>query len=388
LASTLTSEPGWLTKRRETGAALVESLPLPDKKTKGWEFTDLRKLDLDSYESASAEVEISGGSDDVVVLPLAEALEDHAELLGDRLGSLVPAEDPFVARNEVDWSDGVLVYVPRNVVCEDAIKVQLNLDAEGTAVNWRTLIVLEEGAQAEVWESYTSTADETDALLNTVVEIAVGPNANLGYINTQDLSEKSWLFSSQRALIERDGSLDWAALGFGGGNGKVRMTTNLAGQGSSARVTGGYAGGNRQHLDYDTLQEHAAVDTFSNLAFRGVLADKSTAVWRGMIKVDEDAQRTDAFQECRNMLLSTDAHADAIPGLEILADDVACTHAAAIAQVDKDQLFYLNTRGLPDADAKSLVVEGFLEALVERLAEGPVRDEISAAIAARLEEIL
>ena len=123
------------------------------------------------------------------------------------------------------------------------------------------------------------------------------------------------------------------------------MTTKLAGQGSSARVTGGYAGGNRQHLDYDTLQEHAAVDTFSNLAFRGVLADRSTAVWRGMIKVDQGAQRTDAFQECRNMLLSTDAHADAIPGLEILADDVACTHAAAIAQVDKDQLFYLNRGG-------------------------------------------
>ncbi|MGK2954301.1 MAG: Fe-S cluster assembly protein SufD [Solirubrobacterales bacterium] len=388
MASTLTSEPEWLTERRQTGAVLVESLPLPDRKTKGWEFTDLRKLDLDSYETASAEVEITGGSDEVVVLSLAEALEDHSDLIGDRLGSLVPAEDPFVARNEVAWSDGVLVYVPRNVVCEDAIKVQINLDAEGTAVNWRTLIVLEEGAQAEVWESYTSSSDETDALLNTVVEIAVGPNANLDYINTQDLSEKSWLFSSQRALIERDGSLDWAALGFGGGNGKVRMTTNLAGQGSSARVTGGYAGGNSQHLDYDTLQEHAAVDTFSNLAFRGVLADKSTAVWRGMIKVDEGAQRTDAFQECRNMLLSTKAHADAIPGLEILADDVACTHAAAIAQVDKDQLFYLNSRGLPDADAKSLVVEGFLEALVERLAEGPVRDEISAAIEARLEEIL
>ena len=189
-------------------------------------------------------------------------------------------------------------------------------------------------------------------------------------------------------MVQRDGSLDWATLGFGGGNGKVRMTTNLAGQGSSARVTGGYAGGNRQHLDYDTLQEHAAVDTFSNLAFRGVLADRSTAVWRGMIKVDEGAQRTDAFQECRNMLLSTDAHADAIPGLEILADDVACTHAAAIAQVDKDQLFYLNTRGLGDGDAKAMVVEGFLEALVERLTEGPVRDEISSLIEKRLEEIL
>ena len=385
--ATLTG-PDWLAERRRNGASLVETLELPTRKVKGWEFTDLRDLDLDAYENAPAEVEISGGSDEVVVMRLEEALSEHPDLLRDRLGSLVPAEDPFVARNEANWTDGVLVYVPRNVVCEEAIKVRLDLDSPGAAVHWRTLIVLEEGAQAEVWEHYGSESDETDAMLNTVVELSVGQNANLHYIATQDISEKAWLFSSQRSEVERDGKLDWAALGFGGGNGKVRMTTNLAGQGSEARVTGGYAGGNSQHLDYDTLQEHAAEDTFSDLAFRGVLANSSTAVWRGMIKVDEGAQRTDAFQECRNMLLSPDAHADAIPGLEILADDVACTHAAAIAQVDKDQLFYLNSRGLSEEEGRSLVVEGFLQALVERLGEGPVRDEIAARIEARLDEIL
>ena len=385
--ATLTG-PDWLAERRRNGASLVETLELPTRKVKGWEFTDLRGLDLDAYENVPAEVEISGGSDEVVVMRLEEALSEHPDLLRDRLGSLVPAEDPFVARNEANWTDGVLVYVPRNVVCEEAIKVRLDLDSPGAAVHWRTLIVLEEGAQAEVWEHYGSESDETDAMLNTVVELSVGQNANLHYIATQDISEKAWLFSSQRSEVERDGKLDWAALGFGGGNGKVRMTTNLAGQGSEARVTGGYAGGNSQHLDYDTLQEHAAEDTFSDLAFRGVLANSSTAVWRGMIKVDEGAQRTGAFQECRNMLLSPDAHADAIPGLEILADDVACTHAAAIAQVDKDQLFYLNSRGLSEEEGRSLVVEGFLQALVERLGEGPVRDEIAARIEARLDEIL
>jgi Fe-S cluster assembly protein SufD len=388
LAEATLTGPDWLAERRRNGASLVETLELPTRKVKGWEFTDLRGLDLDAYENAPAEVEISGGSDEVVVMRLEEALSEHPDLLRDRLGSLVPAEDPFVARNEANWTDGVLVYVPRNVVCEEAIKVRLDLDSPGAAVHWRTLIVLEEGAQAEVWEHYGSESDETDAMLNTVVELSVGQNANLHYIATQDISEKAWLFSSQRSEVERDGKLDWAALGFGGGNGKVRMTTNLAGQGSEARVTGGYAGGNSQHLDYDTLQEHAAEDTFSDLAFRGVLANSSTAVWRGMIKVDEGAQRTDAFQECRNMLLSPDAHADAIPGLEILADDVACTHAAAIAQVDKDQLFYLNSRGLSEEEGRSLVVEGFLQALVERLGEGPVRDEIAARIEARLDEIL
>jgi Fe-S cluster assembly protein SufD len=383
----LATEPAWLEERRQKGAALTESLPLPDQRVKGWEFTDLASLDLDAYSGADADVEVSGG-EGAIVISLAEAVESHGELLAEALGSLVPVEDPFVARNEAEWRDGVLVHVPRGVKLSEPVRIEVPVAESGTAVSWRTLIVLEEGAEAEVWEHWSSPDDKVDALLNSVVELSVGQAATLRYVNTQDISEKAWIFATQRAQVERDGRLDWAALGFGSGRGKVRMETKLAGPGSEARVTGGYAGGPGQHLDYDTTQEHAAPNTNSDLAFRGVLAAGSTAVWRGMIKVDPGAQQTDAFQESRNLLLSPEAHADAIPGLEILADDVRCTHAAAIAQVDKEQLFYLTSRGLDEAAAKSLVIEGFLEALVERLAEGPVRDEISAALESRLAEIL
>ena len=282
----------------------------------------------------------------------------------------------------------MLIHVPAGVKLAEPIKVELPLDEDGSVVYWRTLVVLEEGAEAEVWEHSGSAGDETDALLNSVVELHVGQAATLRYVSTQDISERAWIFSSQRAQVERDGRLDWTALGFGSARGKVRMDTRLAGPGSEARVTGGYAGGPGQHLDYDTTQEHAAPNTFSDLAFRGVLAAGSTAVWRGMIRVDPGAQGTDAFQESRNLLLSPEAHADAIPGLEIEADDVRCTHAAAIAQIDRDQLFYLTSRGLDPATAKQVIIEGFLESLVERLAEGPVRDEVSAALERRLAEIL
>ncbi len=166
------------------------------------------------------------------------------------------------------------------------------------------------------------------------------------------------------------------------------METKLAGQGSSAKVTGAYAGEGRQHLDYDTTQEHAAPHTNSDLAFRGVLTGRATAVWSGMIKVDRDAQQTDAFQESRNLLLSTKSHADAIPGLEIEADDVRCTHAAAVAQVDREQLYYLTSRGLSDEVATRLVVEGFLASLVERIPEGPLRERIGEALERRLAELL
>ncbi len=383
----LATEPTWLEERRRRGVALTETLPLPDAKAKGWEFTDLASLDLDSYAAADAAVELGGG-EGATVVSLAAAVETHGDLLHEKLGSLVPIEDPFVARNEAGWRDGVLVHVPRGVKLAEPVRIEVPVDASGAAIDWRTLIVLEEGAEAEVWEHWSSDGDEVDAVLNSVVELSVGQAATLRYVNTQDISEKAWIFASQRAEVERDGRLDWAALGFGSGRGKVRMETKLAGPGSEARVTGGYAGGPGQHLDYDTTQEHAAPNTNSDLAFRGVLAAGATAVWRGMIKVDPGAQQTDAFQESRNLLLSPEAHADAIPGLEILADDVRCTHAAAIAQVDKEQLFYLTSRGLSEATAKTLVIEGFLESLVERLAAGPVRDEISAALEARLAEIL
>ncbi|HEX6456942.1 MAG TPA: Fe-S cluster assembly protein SufD [Solirubrobacterales bacterium] len=361
--------------------------PLPDQKTKGWEFTDISALDFDAYEATEAVPVIAGGSG-ATVLDLAEASDAHPDLVDKWLGTLVPGDDPFVARNQAAPRNGLLVHVPAGVTLTEPIQIEVPVDTAGAAVNWRTLVVLEDEAEAEVWEHWSSPDDEVDAVLNSVVELSVGQGATLRYVNTQDISEQAWIFATQRAQVERDGRLDWAALGFGSANGKVRMETNLAGPGSEARVTGGYAGGSGQHLDYDTTQEHAAPNTNSDLAFRGVLAAGSTAVWRGMIKVDPGAQQTDAFQESRNLLLSPEAHADAIPGLEILADDVRCTHAAAVAQVDKDQLFYLTSRGLDAADAKSLIIEGFLESLVERLAEGPVRDSISAALETRLAEIL
>jgi Fe-S cluster assembly protein SufD len=361
--------------------------PLPDQKAKGWEFTDLSRLDLDAYEPGPAGASIEA-VDGATVLPLAEAVESQPGLVEGRLGALAPAHDPFVARNDAAWRDGALVHVPAGIRLEEPIKIELPLDRSGTAVAWRTLVVLEEGAEAEIWEHWSSPGDDVDALLNSVLELHVGQGATLRYVNTQDISEASWIFATQRAQIERDGRLDWTALGFGSTGGKVRMETNLAGPGSEARVTGGYAGRAGQHLDYDTTQEHAAPNTSSDLAFRGVLAAGGTAVWRGMIRVDPGAQQTDAFQESRNLLLSTEAHADAIPGLEIEADDVRCTHAAAVAQVDRDQLFYLTSRGLDPAGAKTLIIEGFLESLVERLADGPLRDEISAALERRLGEIL
>jgi Fe-S cluster assembly protein SufD len=280
------------------------------------------------------------------------------------------------------------VHVAPGAVVEAPVIARAVQAAASQGTYWRTLIVVEENAQAEVWEQYLSGSDDLDGVFNTVVELIVGDNARLRYICGQDLSERSWIFGAQRADVGRDSSLDWVALGFGSARGHVRMETRLGGEGAEARVTGAYATHGRQHIDFDTTQEHAAPNTTSDLAFRGVLQGRSTAVWKGNIIVDPGAQKTDAFQESRNLLISKRAHADAVPGLEIQANDVRCTHAAAVAQVDPEQLFYLRSRGLREDVAKRLVIEGFLAALVERFESGPVRDRLGEALEHRLALIL
>ena len=327
-----------------------------------------------------------GLPDGVIVGTLDDA--GHQELVQRHLGSLVSDDDVFVALNDAGVRAGAFVYVPRNVVLEEPISLTSVQARTGTLLNQRTLVVLEEGAQAEVWEQFLSGSGEVDGVFNTVTELVVGQGARLRYVCGQGLSVKSWVFGAQRAEVGRDAALDWVALGFGSARGHVRMETRLVGEGAEARVTGAYASHGRQHIDFDTTQEHAAPNTTSDLAFRGVLTGRSTAVWKGNIIVDPGAQKTDAFQESRNLLLSKRAHADAIPGLEIQANDVRCTHAAAVAQVDPEQLFYLRSRGLPLEVAKRLVIEGFLSALVERFEQGPVRERLSEALERRLAHIL
>lgn len=380
--------PEWLVARRNAASELAASLPLPGPKDKGWEFTDLSKVDLDAFPAVSPAVTgFETSSDGVVVLPLAEAAESHREIVEKHLGSLVADKDPFVARNDRDWKDGVFVYVPAGQRLEGELQLDIAQEQSGSTVTWRTLIVVEEGGEAEVWERFIS-PDGTEGIFNGVTELVVGQGATLRYICQQDLADEGLIFATQRGIVARDGNLEWVSLGFGSGNGKVRMETKLDGPGADAKVTGAYASNGSQHIDYDTIQEHAAPHTTSDLAFRGVLGDSSTTVWRGMIIVDKEAQQTDAFQENRNLLLTRQAHADAIPGLEIEADDVRCTHAAAIAQVDEEQLFYLRSRGLDEDDGTRLVVEGFLAELTERLPEGEASDRLSETLGERLAELL
>jgi Fe-S cluster assembly protein SufD len=322
-------------------------------------------------------IEISRAPDEIRFEPLDEANE--------RLGRLVGWEDDkFAAHNAAAWQHGLLVHVPGGLELERPLYVRVANAAEGGSLFWRLLVIAEEGARFSLIEEYVSAAPSLSGYSNAVVELFVEQNAKLEYVSLQNLSRETWHFASHHARVERDAELDWVSGGFGSKKGKTRIQNDLAGPGATSRVTGAYFADGDQHLDYDTFQEHIAPNTESDFAFKGALRDTATAVWRGMIRVEEEAQQTNAYQECRNLMLSPTTHAVPIPGLEILANDVRCTHGATVGRVDREQLFYLMARGLPRAEAERLIVRGFFQDVLDRIELEPVRDAVTSTLEARI----
>jgi Fe-S cluster assembly protein SufD len=331
-------------------------------------------LDVAGLATVTADgIEIERAPDGVTFAPLTDDSE--------WLYSLVGWDEKFAAHNAAMWKHGLLVVVPKGVVLEKPLYVRIAVTGQ---TFWRLVVVAEEGARASLIEEYASPEADTTAYSNAVTELFVGPNAKLEYVSLQNLSRETWHFASHHARVERDAELDWVAGGFGSKKGKTRIQNDLNGRGATSRVTGAYFADGGQHLDYDTFQEHIAPDCESDFAFKGALRDHATAVWRGMIRVEKDAQKTNAYQECRNLMLSPTTHAVPIPGLEILANDVRCTHGATVGRVDREQLFYLMARGLPRPEAERLIVRGFFQDVLDRIELEPVREAVTAALEARI----
>ena len=217
------------------------------------------------------------------------------------------------------------------------------------------------------------------------VELFVGKGAKLRFVNVQNWDASTWHFSRERALVGADASIQWTVGGLGARLAKVNQEVALTGQGANAQVNGVMFTTGKQHLAYFTRQDHAAPHTRSDLLYKAGLKDHSRIVWKGMIRVEKDAQRTDAYQKDDNLILSDHARADSIPGLEIEANDVRCTHGATAGRVDEEMVFYLQARGIRKPTAIRLIVEGFFANVYDRITLEPVRETLRQAVAAKLE---
>ncbi len=387
-------EPEALAERRLAALAAYRDAAWPDRVRHLWKFTDPAALLPASLtpaaprDGAPAEGEpavvLAGGEArlneaaralEIQIAPLARA---GAEL--DRLGAAVPAgHGLFEALNAALWSDGLLVRIPRRTVLGQALRVVV--PAAAGCVLPRLLVIAETGAEATVVEEHAGGG--ADARVFGVTEAFVAPGASLRHVVVQRWAPRTAGHLTFRARLERDASLLTAVASFGGAVAKLDLGATLEGEGARSEMVGVALGEGRQQLDHHTVHAHLAGRTWSNLDFKVALTGRARSAYTGLIRIEPGAPRSEAYQENRNLLLADGCRADTIPELEILTDEVSCTHGATVAPVDPEHLFYLRSRGIPPAAALQLVVRGFLENTLRRLPES-LRAGLEPLLAERL----
>lgn len=406
-----------LASYRQSAWDAYQSLPFPTTGDEAWRRTDIRKLDTGALSLSSASLEgvhppsrflnpttagddyagqiVSGAVEpmrslDAAVEAQGVIFEDfhtaelrHPELLGKILGQIVkPDEDKFTAQAAALAADGIFLYIPKNVVVEHPLHSLYWGDGDKQAFFNHIVVWLEDGAEVTfVHESASPSGNqETQLFHNGIVELRVGRNARLNFVELQSWGENVWSFTRERAQVMGDGNLEWIFGAMGTHLTKNFSDIDLIEPGAYGRMSGFYFTNGDQHLDHDTQQNHLAKNTTSDLLYKGALMDNSRSVWQGMIYVAPGASGTDGYQANRNLILSQGAHADSIPGLEILTDDVRCTHGATVGKIDENEKFYLLSRGIPEKEAEQLIVMGFFTPIMDRIPFEGVQTRFTKAI--------
>jgi Fe-S cluster assembly protein SufD len=414
------AEPSWLRKRRLSAWQTYVDTPMPTIRDEAWRRSDIRLLPSDQVElnlgqdvSTDRELGPTTEVDDaahqlilrqglpaesiggdalaaqgVVFCDWATALRDHQELIRRHLGSVVrDDEGKFAALAAGLTQTGALVYVPSGIRVEKPVSIVMQADGSGSVMAARLLVVLDEGAEITIFHDLASAEQRNaEAIHAGIVELSVADEARLTFIELQNLGQHVWNFTHERAHLGRNASMIWILGSMGSRFTKSFIDLDLHGEGAEGRLSGFYVADGVQHLDHDTQQNHLAANTTSDLLFKGALTERSRSVWQGMIYVAPGAQRTDGYQVNRNLILSEDARADSIPGLEILADDVRCTHGASVGKLEEETLFYLMSRGVPREMAENLLIEGFFAPIIEQIPNKAVRTRLAGMIATKLSQ--
>ncbi len=419
------NEPDWLIEMRRDAWEAFERSEWPDRSQEEWMRSDLRPFKLTRYRLPTAAA-TSGAAAGLADAGIPRWLEDGIEpagtlhtldgtmvychledawarqgvVFGD-LGTLASVhsalvrpylnrivdrdQNRFAQLHAAIWSGGHLVHVPRGVVVDQPFHIVAGM-TEGATDAGHTLIVVEEGAEATVLYESSSPQDQADGLHLGGLEIVVQPGGRLRYVNLQDWGRRVWHFAHQKAVLDRDASIQWTIAALGSRFAQVGQQVALQGEGAHSQVNGVLFTQDRQQLTYNTLQQHIAASCTSDFLYKAALQDRSRTVWRGMIRVEPGAQKTDGYQRNDNLLLGDHVRADSIPGLEILADDVRCTHGSTSGSVDEEQIFYAQSRGFTRREATRMIVTGFFQHIFDRITIDSVREALGSAIARQVRE--
>ena len=408
-------EPGWLAEERRAAFRTFEATPFPTRRDEVWRYTQLERFSLEGLEpvgapkdrSVSERIQMRITDSDaegilvhkgnevvhrdskiseegVIFTDLRTALEEHEDLVREHLFSVINAQQTkYTALNSAFWENGTFVYVPKNVEVSLPLGAFNSADAGGITAP-RTLIVLEANAKATFIDEYTSEEFGERLFVSGGAEIILGDGANLRYVSLQNWSRTVVHLNKIRAKVGRNSRLESLTVSLGADAARAEVESVLSGPGSESEMLGLYFADKGQHYNQYTLQHHASDHAFSDLLFKGALRDASEAVYSGNIVVDENAQKTDAYQTNRNLLLDEESEAVSIPQLEISANDVRCSHGSTVSPVPEDQRFYLMSRGLKPEVAEHVLVTGFLHEVTSRVTLPKVAEYVERIVQAKL----
>ena len=411
------SEPSWITEARRAAFETYQNLLHEDLDPEEFKRVDLRVFNAGKFRPTAEPIDSTaistllsdktefGGSiahvngqstysqvsdeikgQGVLFGELQTLLTSHRELLEPYFmkQAVRPDSDRFSAWHAAFWTGGTLLFVPRNVEVALPLHSLIAHSRNGVAEFSHTLIILEDGARATLLEETSSASESIAGLHVGCVELIVGRNANLRYVQLQNWNQNSWHFAHQAGVVGSNASLQWTVVGLGSKLSHIHQDINLNGRAATAEVNGVTFASDRQKISYYTQQHHKAQGTHSDLLYKEVLRDDARVIWRGMIKVDPAAQQTDGYQRSDALMLSDQARCDSIPGLEIEADDVRCTHGATMGRVDQDQIFYCMSRGISRKEAMHMIVEGFFQQVYDRIPVEVVRETLSRTVQSKL----
>ncbi|MGQ0680353.1 MAG: Fe-S cluster assembly protein SufD [Actinomycetota bacterium] len=411
--SSALSEPDWVLERRLESWGWFEKMELPGEKEEPWRYTNLARLKfkLDEFTAvpgtaAVGSVEAATGrcglllergafrelgrhplhhETRVIFTDIHTAIAEHPDLVRPHLFAHMDTQSHiFSALHAALFSGGAFLYVPRGVSVDLPIETRHMIDQDGVAIFPHTLIVVEEGAEVCYIERFSSSGLTGSALSNAGIEVAAGQASRVFVTSIQEYQMPVWHIELQRFATERDANFKSLVVTLGGRFSRTETEAAIGGEGNSVNLMGLYLPGSGQHFDFRTLQDHRAPHSTSDLLYKGALRANARSVYSGLIHVRPEGNETDAYQTNRNLILSDDALADSKPELEIENNDVRCSHAASVGQIDENEIFYLQSRGIERSAAERLVVHGFFEEVLGRIGRTDIHYLVQDLLESRL----
>ncbi len=383
-------EPAWLLDIRNWAWGNFEKLPFPTVKDEEWKYVPLRDFHLSDFEMAfhsqpEPQKRFATGESGVQVLDLTEAIIQFPDLVCSVLKEIqIPSASKFESLHQALWHGGIFIYVPKGVCVKEPIYHKVFLKDSDTSIFPFTIVVVEAGAECVVIDEMESSDSSQKKLSNAYRYLHLKEDAKLQYVNIQRWGKGVSHFESQFTKVEKGGNFCSVNVGLGSTLTKLKIHTELKGSGAEAYPLGVFFGSGTQHFDFYTIQDHLCRDTRSDLLFKSALKDFSESSYQGVIHIPKEAQKSDAYQANKNLLLDPDAKARSTPKLEIIADDVRCTHSATVGTIEADETFYLESRGLSHPEAVQMVVSGFFEQVFQRIPDKAIRNRLHEIVEQKL----